>query len=82
MEPRIAVMRFRNGPDSMEYGGYEGAMSATEILSWVSKIFAGKGQRLILVDRDAPNYPELKARVPGAMDYVKRIRMTVGGFCV
>ena len=53
-------------------------MSATEILSWVSKIFAGKGQRLILVDRDAPNYPELKARVPGAMDYVKRIRMTVG----
>jgi len=78
MEPRIAVMRFRNGPDSMEYGGYEGAMSAKEILSWVSEIFAGKGQRLILVDRDAPNYPELKARVPGAVDYVKRIRTTVG----
>ena len=77
MEPRIAVMRFRNGPDSMEYGGYEGAMSLKEILSWVSGIFAGKGQRLIMVDRDAPNYPALKAHASGALEYLNRVKRNV-----
>jgi hypothetical protein len=77
MEPRIAVMRFRNGPDSMEYGGYEGAMSLKEILSWVSGIFAGNGQRLIMVDRDAPNYPALKAHASGALEYLNRVKRNV-----
>ena len=77
MEPRIAVMRFRNGPDSMECGGYEGAMSLKEILSWVSGIFAGKGQRLIMVDRDAPNYPALKAHASGALEYLNRVKRNV-----
>ena len=77
MEPRIAVMRFRNGPDSMEYGGYEGAMSLKEILSWVSGIFAGKGQRLIMVDQDAPNYPALKAHASGALEYLNRVKRDV-----
>jgi hypothetical protein len=77
MEPRIAVMRFRDGPNSMEYGGYEGAMSLKEILSWVGGVFGGKGQRLIMVDRDAPNYPDLKAHASGAMEYLKRIKTTL-----
>ena len=61
MEPKVIAMRFRGGPDSLEYRVYDGALSSGALLDWASGIFAGLGHQLISVDdKEAPNFPKLK----------------------
>lgn len=81
MEPKVIAMRFRGGPDSMEYRVYDGALSSGALLDWASGIFAGLGHQLISVDdREAPNFPKLKPdEVGGALEYFQRLKVQAMG---
>jgi hypothetical protein len=81
MEPKLVVMRFRDGPDKVEHGVYGGEMKQDGIISWLTGVFAERQDSakssLTAVARGDAHFPELKVEVRGLMEKFQQFKVEV-----